>query len=435
VGFGVLAETNFIGGSAGAELLPHPNARKKSVVAGCHDQRARGSRYPELHFHVAIKILLINYEYPPLGGGAGQATAALAREFAAAGREPLVLTSRFRDQPAEEVVAGVRLRRVAVVRRRADRCTPIEMLTFLAGASTVALREIRAWKPHAAIAFFGIPSGPVGLLLKLTTGVPYIVSLRGGDVPGFQPYDLALFHKLLGPVIRLLWRNAAAVVANSAGLQTLAQRFAPERPIGVIPNGVDATTFHPPAEMVPRSGPVRLLFVGRVVYQKGLDVLLHTLAALPPALDWQLEIIGDGDARPALTLEAAQLGLASRITFAGWCDRAVIAERYRQADLFVFPSRDEGMPNVVLEAMASGLPIVATAIAGSEELVREGENGCLVPSGEAPALADALARLIAQPEQLRAMGRASREIVEREYTWTRVAACYLDLLREKCARH
>ena len=85
-----------------------------------------------------MKILLINYEYPPLGGGAGQATAALAREFFVAGHEPLVLTSRFRGQPREETVAGVRLRRVAVVRRRADRCTPAEMLTFLASASVVA---------------------------------------------------------------------------------------------------------------------------------------------------------------------------------------------------------------------------------------------------------------------------------------------------------
>lgn len=382
-----------------------------------------------------MRILLINYEYPPLGGGAGQATAALAREFATAGHESLVLTSRFRDQPAEELVAGVRIRRVPVVRRRKDRCTPPEMFTFLASASWTAVREIAAWKPDATIAFFGIPSGPVALLLKLTSGVPYIVSLRGGDVPGFQPYDLALFHKLLGPVIRLLWHKAAATVANSGGLQALGRKFAPEISVGVIPNGVDATAFHPATEATARRGPVRLLFVGRVVYQKGLDVLLRALAALPHDLDYELEIIGDGDARPALTLEAAQLGLAPRLTFAGWCERAHIAERYRAADLFVFPSRDEGMPNVVLEAMASGLPIVATAIAGSEELVREGENGHLVPTEDHTALSAALARLIRGAESRRAMGRASRERVEREYTWTRVAACYLDLLREKCGRH
>ncbi len=380
-----------------------------------------------------MKILLINYEYPPLGGGAGQATAELAREFAASGHQPLVLTSRFRGQPWEEIVAGVRLRRVAVVRRRADRCTPAEMLTFLASASVVAWREIRSRQPDVTIAFFGIPSGPVGWLLRLTAGVPYIVSLRGGDVPGFQPYDLAFFHRLLGPSIRLLWRQAAAVVANSAGLRVLARRGAPAQPVWVIPNGVDAQTFHPAAENERPSGaPVRLLFVGRVVFQKGLDVLLRALAALPADAAWELEIIGDGDQRAALTAEAARLGLAARIIFAGWCDRARIAERYRAADVFVFPSRDEGMPNVVLEAMASGLPIVATAIAGSEELVRAGENGHLVPAADAAALAAALAQLLADPARRRALGRASRAIVEREYTWARVAAAYLEMLRETC---
>jgi glycosyltransferase involved in cell wall biosynthesis len=379
-----------------------------------------------------MRILLVNYEYPPLGGGAGQATASLAREFAVAGHEPLVLTSRFHDQPAEEVVAGVRLRRVPVVRRRADRCTPPEMLTFLASASVIALREIRAWKPDATIAFFGIPSGPIGLLLRIVGRVPYIVSLRGGDVPGFQPYDLAFFHKLLGPIIRLLWKNAAGVVANSAGLQSLARRFAPEMEIAVIPNGVDAQAFHPAVTARDPSRPVQLLFVGRVVFQKGLDVLLRALAMLPSALDFRLEIIGDGDQREPLAAEIRRLGLEQKITFSGWCDRAAIAERYRQADVFVFPSRDEGMPNVVLEAMASGLPVVATAIAGNEDLVREGENGCLVPPEDASTLAAALTRLIERPDLRQAMGRASRAIVEREYTWPRVAACYLAFMREKC---
>ena len=182
---------------------------------------------------------------------------------------------------------------------------------------------------------------------------------------------------------------------------------------------------------------MRLLFVGRVVFQKGLDVLFRALAALAARISTtNSKSSATATQRPALTLEAARLGLAPRITFAGWCDRALIAERYRAADLFVFPSRDEGMPNVVLEAMASGLPIVATAIAGSEELVREGENGHLVPTEDARrALRSARPPDRASRRSRRAMGRASRERVEREYTWARVAACYLDLLREKCGRH
>jgi glycosyltransferase involved in cell wall biosynthesis len=217
-------------------------------------------------------------------------------------------------------------------------------------------------------------------------------------------------------------------------LQTLARRFAPELDIAVIPNGVDSATFHPRQVGEASARPVRLLFVGRVVFQKGLDVLLAALAQLAPGNDWHLEIIGDGDPRPALEAEAARLGLAGRITFAGWQRRAEIAERYRAADVFVFPSRDEGMPNVVLEAMASGLPIVATAIAGNEELVRDGENGFLIRPDDAAALAAALGRILADNARREAMGRASRARIEAEYTWPRAAASYLRWLAERVER-
>lgn len=379
-----------------------------------------------------MKLLLINYEFPPLGGGAGQATAALAREFAAAGHEASVLTSRFRGQPAFERVGGVEIHRVRVVRRREDRCTPPEMVTFMGSAAFAALGLARRWRPDATIAFFGIPSGPVSLLLRLAAGTPYLVSLRGGDVPGFQPYDLAKMHRRLGPLIRLIWRRSCGVVANSGGLQALARSFAPELPVAVIPNGVDATAFSPAPKQEEIAGPVRLLFVGRLVYQKGLDVLLAALAPLAAETDFHLELIGDGDERAGLEAEARRRGFAPKLTFSGWLARDEIARRYRAAEVFVFPSRDEGMPNVVLEAMASGLPIVATAIAGSEELVRDGINGLLVPSENAAALTGALRRIIADAALRAKMGRASRARIEAEYTWSQVAACYLETLRKQC---
>ncbi len=398
-----------------------------------------------------MRLLLINYEYPPLGGGAGQATASLAREFAAAGHETRVLTSQFRGQPASEEIDGYTIDRVRVLRRRPDRCSPVEMCTFLASAAAALCGRLRGWRPAFTIAFFGIPCGPLALQLRWGSGVPYLVSLRGGDVPGFQPYDLALHHRIFGPAIRAIWSRAAGVIANSHGLQQLARQFAPELPVPVIPNGVDSLFFHPswrnpanalpqaplgsdltpsgqPAGRRPPGSPVRLLFVGRLVYQKGLDLLMEALAGISQPL--ALRCVGDGDQRAALEQAASRLGRNIQTEFLGWRDRAQIAEIYREADLFVFPSRDEGMPNVVLEAMASGLPVLATAISGSEELVRDGVNGRLVPSGDTAALGEALRSLLADPTTLSDMGRASREIVEREYTWKQVAACYLETMHK-----
>ena len=374
-----------------------------------------------------MRLLLVNYEYPPVGGGAGNATANLARELASLGVEVIVLTSAFRGLPGQEQTDGFTVQRVPVARRYIDRCKPFEMLTFLSSASIAALKLARRWRPDVTITFFGIPSGPVGLVLRLAYGIPYIVSLRGGDVPGFQPYDLALYHRLVSPIIRFLWRRASGVVANSRGLQALAQRSASEVSVQVIPNGVDVERFHP-APHARKNGPIRLLFVGRLVYQKGLDLLLQALALMPSGSDVILEVVGDGDARPDLEAMVGAMGISERISFAGWCPRSEMPLRYQATDIFVLPSRDEGMPNVVLEAMACGLPVIVTRIAGNEELVQEGETGLLVPCEDPVALAQALARLAADGESRRRMGRAGRALVEQYYTWRRAAEAYLALI-------
>lgn len=377
-----------------------------------------------------LNLLLLNYEYPPIGGGAGNATANMARELAGLGHRVRVVTAAFGGLPRRQVVDGYELVRLPAVRRHADHCAPLEMLTFLASAGVALPAMQRKFRADACIAFFGIPCGPAAWLLKQLCGVPYIVSLRGGDVPGFQPYDLAGYHKVTGPVIRFLWRGAAHVVANSQGLAALARQSAGQTPIRMIPNGVDTARFTP-AEHREEGGPVHLVFVGRVVHQKGLDVLLAALSKLPAEAEYALTIVGDGPLRGALTEQAAALGVLPRMRFAGWAGREEMPELLRRADLFVFPSRDEGMPNAVLEAMAAGLPVVATRISGNEEVVVDGETGLLVPPDDPDALAGALAGLLTDAARRRRLGAAGRERVCREYSWRSVAERYAAL----CAPH
>ncbi|WP_243311787.1 glycosyltransferase family 4 protein [Fundidesulfovibrio agrisoli] len=375
-----------------------------------------------------MRILAINYEYPPLGGGAGNATANISREMARQGAEVLVLTSAFRGFPARERADGFEIRRIPTIRRHEEKCAPWEMAAFMASACLHAPLMARRFRPDAVLAYFGIPCGPPAWLVKAFGGTPYVVSLRGGDVPGFQPYDLAAMHRLTGPLIRLLWRKAGAVVANSGGLAALARRFEPGLEYPVIPNGADTALFHPRSgERAP--GPVRLFFHGRLVYQKGLDILLAALGDMAAA-PFELHLAGDGPMRPELEQQASSLGIRDKIFFHGWMRRPELARALRGADLFVFPSRDEGMPNAVLEAMASGLPVVASAIAGSEELVLPGLTGRLVPPEDAPALAAALAPLLTDIPLLETMGAAGRERVERHYSWASAASRYLEL----CAR-
>jgi len=377
-------------------------------------------------FQSMARVLIINSEYPPIGGGAGNASAHLARSLAAFGHEISLVTAHYRGMPRVETRDGVTIYRIPALRRKQDRSNALEQLVFIAAAFVWSARFVRHFKPDSILAFFGIPSGAAAWMLKKLYHIPYIVSLRGGDVPGFRPYDFKTFHKLMSPFLRVIWRDASAVIANSKGLRDLALAFDSRAEIPVIPNGVDVISQPDETRFWI---PPRLFSAGRIVHQKGLDLGLQALSQLTD-LDWEWHIAGDGPQLGALKSRAQELGLADRVTFLGWQSREGLTEWYHRSNVFLFPSRHEGMPNAVLEAMSSGLPVVATRIAGSEELVLDGETGFLVPSENVDELREALRRILTNPELRKNMGSASRVRVEQNYTWKKVAEAYQTALEQ-----
>jgi len=373
-----------------------------------------------------MRILIINSEYPPIGGGASNASANLAEALVTLGQEVVVITSKFKDLPENETADEVLIKRVWARRERSDRSGAIEQISFIFGGGLGCFQLVRSWRPDIVFAFFGIPSGVIGFLLRWVYKIPYIVSLRGGDVPGFRPYDFALYHRLVGPFLRIIWRNAGAVVANSQGLKDLAQAFYAKSKIDIIPNGVNPEKFFPHQR---KWDEPHLLFIGRVVYQKGLDILFQALGDLLD-IPWQLTIVGDGPEHHNLVDMTHRLGIQERTKFVGWKHNSELVAFYQWATIFVNPSRHEGMPNAVLEAMAMGLPVIASKISGNEELVIPGENGVLVPPDNPDALARALKDLIFDPEKCAQMGAASRKKVVSSYTWKDSAFLYQRLLED-----
>lgn len=373
-----------------------------------------------------MRILILNSEYPPIGGGAGNASANLARCLADLGHEVSVVTARFGDQPHLEKSTNLTVIRIPALRRKQDRSGALEQIVFILSASFWTLRLIRQLKPDVTLAFFGVPSGAVTLFIKLVTKIPYVVSLRGGDVPGFRPYDFGTYHKLIAPLLRIIWMQASAIVANSNGLRELAVQFDARFEIPVIPNGVDLELYRTDARSAAMP---RLFSVGRIVHQKGLDLAMHALAGLKE-LSWEWRIAGDGPQLDALKLLAQKLGIADRVQFLGWQAREQLIEQYHWSNLFLFPSRHEGMPNAVLEAMASGLPVIASRIAGSEELVSNGETGFLFPSEDIEALRDALRKLISDTVLRQTMGNVARRHMEERYSWAATAKQYALLLEK-----
>ncbi len=376
-------------------------------------------------------FLLINYEYPPVGGGGGNATQQIGRALVKRGAKVTVLTATQGQLPRRENDNGVQVYRIWAARRHQDRCSIPEMLVFLAHALLTAPGLARQNKTDAALVFFGMPTGPIGWWLKKYMGLPYVVSLQGGDVPGFMSDEMATYHRVAGPVISEVWRKAFAVVANSTGLAALAQRHAPDVDIQMIPAGADLNAMTP-SPVPTLEGPLRLLFVGRLVHQKGLDILLRALAKIKDD-DWTLTIAGEGPLKEELTSASRALGLAERITFRGWLGRDQLPEVYEQADVFVLPSRDEGMPNAMLEAMSAGLPVVGSKVAGLDEVVIDGDCGVLVPPENTEALSEALHSVISDRDKAFMLGQAARKRVEAHYSWDQAADAYLSLLCEAAA--
>ena len=373
-----------------------------------------------------MKFLLVNHEYPPVGGGAATATQAIAHKLTEFGHEVKVLTSRYRDLPGSGFEDHVAICRVRCFRRRRDQSNLFEMLTFTVSSLWRLPLLLKRDKPDAVIAFFSLPSGLTGLIAKLLSGAPYIISLRGGDVPGLVP-ELDSIHKIISPLRRLVLKYARAVVANSEGLRALSEA-SDSFPVSVIPNGVDTELFQPRAASSISSQPgesLHVLFVGRFHEQKNLEFLFRQIARLG-ADSFELHLVGDGPEEKRLRSLAGQLGIEKSIVWHGWVARTALPGTYQSSDCLVNPSLYEGMPNVVLEAMACGLPVLASNIKGHDEIVVNNETGLLFDLGEPDALISAFKRML-DVDLRRRMGVSGRARAVTVFSWRTTAEKYLQL--------
>ena len=376
-----------------------------------------------------MNILLVNYEYPPIGGGAATAAEAIAVHLTALGHAVTVLTSRFGDLKGETNERDVRVVRCPAIRRRPDRSGILEMFSFLISAGLALGSVIRENGIEASIVFFSFPCGPLGLLGMKWGRVPYVVSLRGGDVPGNEAV-LAPLHRLLTPLRRLIFRNSVAVVANSDGLKALSERADPY-PVQLIPNGVD-TDFFCPVENHDKTKhrPIGFLFVGRFQAQKNLFYLFDQIASLKRsgAGPFVLHLVGDGQQRNALRKYAKKAGIEDCLIWHGWVDKDSLRKIYQRTDCLINPSLCEGMPNVPLEAMACGLPVIASHVAGNDAVVRDGETGWLFDLDTPEIFLAALRRVMEDRGLARRMGEKGRAWVLKDFSWRQVAQMYADLL-------
>ena len=371
-----------------------------------------------------VKILLINYEYPPFGGGAGNATQEIGRALAKMGHAVTVLTGGKGDPYSDP--DGICVVPVGSARKHLSQASFKEMFSFLLLGVFWALGR-RHHDFDLAIVFFALPCGPIATLLKKRWHVPYAVSLRGGDVPGLVP-AIKSIHRFLTPLRRWVNKNAKAVVANSSSLAELAQAADPIS-VTVIPNGIDTDRYYPGAQKEGITNePLQLLVVGRFHRQKMIPETIRCLAqARRRGINYFLSIIGDGPERDVVNATILEENMVEVVSLKGWLGKDELLQQYQQADCYLNLSSYEGMPNTVLEAMSCGLPIIASDIPPHQSLVKNEVTGYLVDLDQLDNLGCRLAELAADGHRARLMGAAARERALTCYSWTAVARDYLSL--------
>lgn len=372
-----------------------------------------------------MRLILLSPQYPPIIGGAELQAQRLARALDSRGVRVTILTQAVPGEMMCESDGGIRIVRGL----RGIHLGPLWGLTYMWSCERWLRRLSGAWDivQNQQVGLHSWVSVRVAGQLNRPSVLRLACSGDGGDLA------MMLTHRFGQRLVDGL-RGADAYVALTAqGASEIATHELPAMRVVTIPNGVDLRRFKLLQwQTLAESEPLRLLFVGRLAPQKGLDILLSALGKLRNRFAFTLRVVGEGGELNQLRRQTQRAGLNKNVEFCG--RKTDVIREYAWCEVLVLPSRFEGMPNVVLEAMASGRPVLGSQVGGIEELVEPGVNGWLVPSEEPGVLAAKLAEIWSQRDELRVRGGEGRRIIEERYSLEASVSRYLRLYERLLAK-
>jgi glycosyltransferase involved in cell wall biosynthesis len=375
-----------------------------------------------------MKILMLNYEYPPLGGGGGVAHQHIAEELASR-HEVTVLTSRAGALPAFEVAGGVKVHRVGVLGRDSQATASLaSMLSYFPASLRVGQRLVSEMKPDLINSHFAIPTGPSAALLARRNRIPHVLSIHGGDIydPSklLSPHHTPGLHQTVGWVLRCADRVAAQSQNTAENARNI---YGYRTEITIIPLGLKEPVLpsFSRKELGLSDDQIVLVTVGRLIARKANHHLIEILSRIDDS-KLVLVLLGDGPARAPLLQLAKQLRVENRVIMPGFVSDDRKYQYLQAADVFVSTTSHEGFGLMYVEGMFCGLPIISYDHGGQRDFLEDGKTGFVIPLNNQEIFQDRLESLTGNAQLRESMGKHNLRLSKR-FTIEQCASRYEQL--------
>jgi glycosyltransferase involved in cell wall biosynthesis len=366
------------------------------------------------------KILVLSYDYPPLGGGASPVVNELVKGYQKLGNFVSVITMGYKGLPRQEIIDGINIYRMKCLRSKKELCHPWEQFTYIISAKKFLKNHLKTNKYDICHTHFLIPTGILSYWVKKNYKIPYIITAHGSDVPGFNPDRFKFLHKFTKPTLKKICYNAKKVVSPSKYLLNLINKNIISLPNNsiVIPNGIY------PQDYSPLKKKKIILSTGRLLKRKGFQYLIKAVSE--EDFGYEVHICGDGPMRNEL--EDLAKKSKTKIIFHGWINNQ--SKEYKEllgsASIYCLVSGKENSSVSLLEAMSSGCAVITSNISGCPETI--GDTGICISPGNYEILREKLDFLIKNQKVVLNYGKLAREKVLKNYDWKLLIKKYIEIL-------
>jgi glycosyltransferase involved in cell wall biosynthesis len=369
-----------------------------------------------------LQILLLNFEYPPLGGGASPVSKEIASSLVKNGHDISVVTMGFGSLPKYQKDEKIQIYRLDSGRKKSNISQPFEQVQFLWHAKRFLESHLKDHNYDVIHCHFILSTGILARWVKRKFGIPYIITAHGSDLPGYNPDRFKLIHWFTPYLIRKILKDCAYIVSPSHYLAGLIQPFLKKdiNKLLIIPNGIKVDSYYKsPKQKI-------ILSTGRLLKRKGFHTLIAAVKDIKS--EFVVHICGDGPMRGEL--EKMAVNSQTKIVFHGWIENT--SKKYldllSSATIYCLVSSFENASISLLEAMANGCAVITSNVTGCPETV--GDSGICIDPDNPQSLSKEIERLISKPNLITELGERAVHRVKDKFLWDKIAKAYENILIE-----